>query len=254
MKKGKLRYEDFGYTMPVNDPVICCPPYHYRSIEAMYILYETDYESAAQMLPEPLEFTQDPPLAGLMMGNYTWSNLGIYREAILIFHVTYKGKKFLYLPNLFVTHEVPLIAGREIWGYAKKLANIEFKTERNQIISWVERPLGNRIVTAIVSPEINLSSDDWQNTDILSLKKIPNAEGNKKPDVCQLVGCAFKLTPIVGSDGIAELWRCKGSITYNTQSNDDAWYKAPVIKVIDAIYGWFNIYLPYGYIVHDYLA
>ena len=220
----------------------------------MYIAYETDYESAAQMLPEPLEFADDPPVAGIMMGDYTWSNLGVYREAILLFNVTYNGKKFLYIPNLFVTQEVPLIAGREIWGYAKKLADMEFKTERNQIISWVERPAGNRIVTAMVSPEVNLKLEDWENTDILSLKKIPSAEEGKGPDVCQLVGCEFKLTPLVGSDGNAELWRCKGSITYGSQSNDDAWHRASVVKILDSIYGWFNIHLPYGYIVHDYLA
>lgn len=253
-KKGKLKVQDFGYTMPVSDPAHCSPPFLYRGIEAFTIVYETDYESAAQMLPEPLEFSSDPPVAGLMMSNLTFSNFGPYKEAILMFNVIFKNKNYLYIPNLFVTQEDPLIGGREIWGYAKKLADMEFKKERNQIISWVERPSGNRLFTATVSPETNLKLEDWQNTDILSLKKIPSAEEGKKPDVCQLVGCEFKLTPILGSDGIAELWRCKGSLTFDSQSRDDAWHRAPVVNILDAIYGWFNIHLPYGYLVHDYLA
>ena len=253
-KKGKLSFDNFGYTMPVSDPAHCSPPYLYRNIDAFYIAYETDYETAAQMLPEPLEFADDPPVAGLMMSNLSFSNIGEYREAILLLNASYNGQKFLYIPNLFVTCEDPLIAGREIWGYGKKLADIEYWHERNQFCATVERPSGNRILTAQVSLEVNLKFEDWQNTDILSLKLIRSAVGNEKPDVCQLIGCEYALTPIVGSDGIAELWSCKGSLTWNSQSNDDAWHRVPVKNILASIYGRFNIHLPFGYLVHDYLA
>jgi hypothetical protein len=60
---------------------------------------------------------------------------------------------------------------------------------------------------------INLKFEDWKNTTLLSLKKIPSCDGNGI-DVCQLVGCEYILTPLVGSDGLAELWSGIGSVSY----------------------------------------
>ena len=66
-KRGKLKYQDFGFTMPINDPTVDKPPYHYRNIECMSITYETEYESAALMVPEELEFADDPPIVNVMV-------------------------------------------------------------------------------------------------------------------------------------------------------------------------------------------
>lgn len=212
-KKGLLKFDDFGYSMPVTDPAYSEPPYYYRSIEAISVSYETDYESVATMLPEPLTFTNDPPVATLMFSNIPFSTFGEYREAILMFSCQYKGKDYLYLPNLFVTQEDPMLGGREIWGYHKKLAELEFKHERNQITGSAERPVGNKLFDVTVSPKVNLKFEDWKNTTLLSLKKIPSCDGNGI-DVCQLVGCEYILTPLVGSDGLAELWSGIGSVSY----------------------------------------
>ena len=252
-KKGLLQQKNFGYSMPVSDPAYGRPPFIYRTVDFHCINFETNYESAGQMLPEPLEFADETPTASLMLSNIKMSNFGPYGEAILGLHASYRGKRFIYLPNLLVTQEDPLMGGREIWGYAKKTAKIEFTHERNQITAFVERPTGNRLVTATVSPQVNLKKEDWINTDILSLKLIPSAEEGKGPDVCQLVGCKYELFPFVGSDGICELWSGVGSVTWGSRSNDDAWHRVTVEKITGAIYGRFTINLPYGYIVHDYL-
>lgn len=171
----------------------------------------------------------------------------------MMYNVTFEGKDYYYLPYLFVTSEVPMLAGREIWGYNKKLAEMKFIHVRNQISCTVDRPEGTRIATATVSPQVNLPKEAWSNKDIISLKLIPSAEEGKEPDVCQLIGCTFTLSPVVGTDGIAELWDGIGSITWGSESNDDPWHKNEVTKVLGGTYGRFNIHLPYGYVLHDYL-
>lgn len=252
-KKGLLKMSDFGYTMPVTDPVCDSPPYFFRNVDLFAITFETDYESAAVMVPDLVEFAHDVPRASVMLSNIRMSSFGPYGEAILGFHVTFQGKPYTYLSNLFVTQEDPLSSCREIYGYAKKIAKIEFNHERNQFTCLVDRPVGNRILTATVSPQKQLRFEDWQNTDLLSLKHIPSVEEGKPPEVCQLVSCSFALTPFVGSDGKAELFSCKGSVTWGSQSQDDAWHRASVKNIVGAVLGRFNIHLPYGFIVHDYL-
>ena len=159
--------------------------------------------------------------------------------------VLYQGKKFAYIPNLYVTQEVPLIAGREIWGYGKKLASvIEIRREREEVMGFVERPTGHRLVTAVMRPERNVEAKVWNDAgiDLLSPKLIPSAEENKEPEVCQLIGCAYRLFPKVDTDGITELWTGKGNLIWNDPSEMNKLYRVPVKRILDCMYGWFNIY------------
>ncbi len=250
--KGKLDIKDyFGEVVPVTDPACCKPLHLYRNITMMAVTYETDYDAVAGMLPKELEFANDPPQVTVMVSDLSFSNLGEYGEAFLIFAAKYKGKDINYCPNLFVTQEVPLIAGREIWGFPKKLAKIDITHQRNQFIGVIERPHGNKLFDVIVSPEVNLKASDWVHKDSVVIKQIPRSDG-KALEVCKLVGVDYHLSPVVGTDGIAEFWSCTGSITFHSQSTDDPWWKAKVNKVIGAVYGKFNISLPYGYDLLDY--
>lgn len=250
--KGKLKYEDFGMIIPVTDAAASKPPIYYRNAEVISITYKTNYETAAKMLPEELEFAGDYPTATILISNYPFSTLGPYKEAILVLNVKYKGKEYGYMPNLFVTNEPPMLAGREIWGYAKKLAEIEFIKEHDQICAIIERPKGNRILTAEISPRENVKAEQWKNVDAISLKKIPSATG-EYDDVCQLIGCEYTLNPIVATDGITELWKGESSIKFENNNLLDPWYNVPVLEIEEAYYGHFNNYLPYGYILYDYL-
>lgn len=250
--KGKLQYKDFGKIIPVTDPASAEPPIYYRNAEVLAVTYETDYESAAALLPEELSFAGAVPTATLLLSNYGFSTLGAYREAILVLNAVFEGKEYCYMSNLFVTNEPPMLAGREIWGFAKKLADIGFTKEHDQICASLERPSGSRILTVTVSPRTNVKAEEWVNRDALSLKKIPSATG-QGDDVCQLVGCGYTLDPVVGSDGITELWSCSASVVFGGETRLDPWFQVPVRKITEAYYGHFNNYLPYGYIVYDYL-
>ena len=45
-----------------------------------------------------------------------------------------------------------MLGGREIWGFPKKLAAIEFKSERDMLFGTLERPAGVRLAGAVVRP------------------------------------------------------------------------------------------------------
>jgi acetoacetate decarboxylase len=53
-RPGRLARQNFGYSMPVDAPLYPKPPIYYRDAEAISVLYETDAEAAAAMVPEGL--------------------------------------------------------------------------------------------------------------------------------------------------------------------------------------------------------
>jgi hypothetical protein len=116
----------------------------------------------------------------------------------------------------------------------------------------IERPKGNRLATAIMRSIRNVPANSFNFPPILSLKVIPNAEESESPALAQLVSCDFRVTPIVGTDGIAEVWSGPGSLVYNSPTEADPWYKLAVREIVSCRYGFFNAYLPHGKILKTY--
>lgn len=250
-KRGRLVKSQFGPTMPVTAPAVQSPPFYYRNMEMIIVEYRTDEEEALRLLPDGLDLVE-PATAGIIIAKYHFSTFGPYNEAILCLACEWQGQPMTYLPNLFVTHETPLIAGREIWGYAKKLAHVEILKEHEEYMGIIERPKGNRIATAVMRTIHNVPLQNFKFAPILSLKVIPDAEESDGPALAQLVSCDFRVTPVVGTDGIAEVWSGPGSLVYNSPTEADPWYKLTVKEVVSCRYGLFNAYLPHGKVLKTY--
>jgi acetoacetate decarboxylase len=250
-KYGQLTESQFGFSMPVTSPAVQSPPFYYRNMEMIIVEYRTDEEAALSLLPEGLELIE-PATASVSFGKYPFTTFGPYNEAILGIACKWQGEAMTYLPNLFVSQEPPLIAGREIWGYAKKLAHIDVVQEREEFMGIIERPKGNRLATAVMRTVHNVPADGFDFPQIVSLKVIPDAEESEVPALVQLVSCDFRVSPVVGTDGIAEVWSGPGSLVYNSPTDADPWHKLSVEEVISCTYGSFNAHLPYGKIIKTY--
>ncbi|MEJ2367838.1 MAG: acetoacetate decarboxylase family protein, partial [Acidobacteriota bacterium] len=87
-----------------------------------------------------------------------------------------------YEPFLYVSSPLPLTAGREIWGYQKKLADIGLYYEQEAVRGQVNR-LGHQILKALVVPEYEADMEEvpWSEKGVFSLKYIPSAEEGRKP-------------------------------------------------------------------------
>ena len=249
--KGLLKFEEFGVTMPVTDPIVPGPPTWARG-ENFRISFEMEYDSAARHLPEPLEFLNDPP-TGMIVCNHDHfiSDSSPYLEASLVYHVTYRGKPFNYYTNLLVSEVEALVAGREIYGYPKKLAHIEYYIDQGQFCMTVDRPKGFRIFSAAVRPRRPKMIDPKENRDVLVLKVIPSPVIGERPQICQLVG----LEITAETDEAPDSWECGGSISWGVASTEDPWSETKITKILDSYYMRRNNYvsLASGYIVHDYL-
>ncbi|MCL2121176.1 MAG: acetoacetate decarboxylase family protein [Clostridiales bacterium] len=254
-KKGLLKVEEFGAVMPVTDPYVPGPPTWART-ELFRINFETDYESVARRIPEPLEFLNDPPTGTLLCSSAHFvSDSTPHMEANLIYHVTYEGKPYNFFANLFVSQVEALVAGREVYGYPKKFAHMEYYIDSGQICMTVERPKGFRIFSASVRTQRPKQIDPKDVRDILLLKVIPSPIIGAPPQVCQLVGITRSTPP--GDAPTPDTWECSGSISWGVNSTEDPWSGVKINKILDAYYtsAPTAVYgsLASGRIVHDYL-
>ena len=254
-KKGTLKFEDFGTTMPVTDPYVPGPPSFSRG-ESFRITFEMDYESVKHRLPEELEFLNDPPTGTLLCANAIFvSDATPFLEANLIYHVTYKGKPFNYITNVFLNEGEPLVAGREVYGYPKKLADMEFYWDKGQICMTVDRPRGFRIFSASVRTIAPKQPDPKDYRDVLLLKVIPSPIIGDPPQVCQLIGLPTNVGPEGLPKATPESFECSGTIAWGAVTAEDPWGETKITKILNAFYTKATGFgsLASGYIVHDYL-
>jgi len=76
---------------------------------------------------------------------------GSFSEAAIYVQVRHGELEGDYEPFLYVDSHVPLTAGREIWGFQKKMAEIGLFNEYEAVRGQVNR-LGHQILKALVVP------------------------------------------------------------------------------------------------------
>lgn len=236
--RGRLTLEKLGYSMPSDAPAFQAPPYHYRNAQAIAIKFETDPEAALEVLPEPLELIE-PAYANLSFYWYPFTTFGPYHEAILRLYARHDGKPLTYIQHIFVDTEPPMLAGREIWGYPKKLAKIGFERDRDMIVGTLERPAGVRLATVIVRPE-QPAQPGGSNGPTTGLRVIPSADpSTTRPALAELVAADSQ-------HKIHGLWEGAGSISFPDHSALDPVDRLPIRRILKATYTEYDILLPAG--------
>lgn len=241
-KQGRLNLQQCGYSMPVDAPAYQKPPFYYRGTHAISVAYETDTAAALALLPEPLALPE-PAIAALSFYEYRWSTFGPYNEVILSLMVEHKGRPLTYIAHIAVTTEPPMLGGREIWGYPKKLAAIDFKLERDMIYGTLERPAGVRLASAVVRPERPAPNGQVPALKPVSLRLIPSPEENaERPTCAELIEAEIEVRMI-------EAWVGNGSIQFAEGSTLDPWNALPVKKIMSANYMVSDMTLGWGKVI-----
>jgi len=235
------------------------PPYLYRGVEDIWVSYKADAASVESLLPPGVAAADDPPICIAWARWTNWSVFGPYHESYLMVRAIFEGETYLYQPFIFTDNEIPLQAGREVWGYAKKLAVMERSYGGSgtpygeQAVFTVERPKGKRIMTVSLACDRLGNPDELPAHPALSVRLIPNCEAGRPPSVAELVCLRAKGARHTSADGTPKLWEGRGSVTMDSPSTVDPWYLAAPTRIIK---GWFTVRdfeLPHGESVHNYL-
>src|SRR6478752_6456115 len=116
----------------------------YWDVDFVAIAFATDPAKAAALIPKELELINIPALGGqaaanLVFAKYRECDLGPYMEVIISIPVVHKAQIYAYVPAIYVDNDAALLAGREIGGYPKKMAQITMRNYGNLFLSHMAR-------------------------------------------------------------------------------------------------------------------
>jgi acetoacetate decarboxylase len=219
--QGKLTKADFGYSMPVDQPLYPAPPIEYKDSTILTYTYETDPDAAAAILPAPLCLTETPTVK-MVFATYGWSSVGFYNEVVQALSCTYNGTDYVYAVRLHVTTDKAMSSGREIGGFPKKIGHIEFNAGA-EIRSHLESPLGSRVCSAVMIPGQKITPPEFSPSKYVSLRVIPDPTDSDNPSICELLASDWELGP-------GDLWTGVGNVHLYGSSEMDPYHKLPVVN------------------------
>lgn len=247
--------------MPIAGPLYPPPPYEFRAARQTWVVYEADPAPIAALLPEGVRIDGDQAVCAAWACHYPVSSFGPYLEAYVVVRVEVAGERFWYQPVIVTDAEAPMAAGREVWGYGKKLAHITWSGQdvggpgTEQLVMTVERPRGVRLMTLSVLPDrlidgpelIGLEAAEALPT--LSHRVIPASEAGKAPLVDELIALDVRPRSHRGADGRLELWRGRGAVEFGSGSAGDPWHVFRPTRVLDAFSACTDFVLTQGRVV-----
>jgi acetoacetate decarboxylase len=236
------------------------PPYLYRGVEDIFVAYEADRAGVEALLPPGLQPADDVPVCIAWARWVPFSSFGPYHEAYVMIRADLDGETYLYQPFIFTDNELPLVAGREIWGFAKKLAIMERHSGGagqpfgEQTLFTVERPRGQRIMTVSMACEATFDPAGLEDLPVLSTRLIPSCEPDRPPSVAELVRLDVTAPLHRSADGTPMLFTGRASVSMDCRSEVDPWHLLAPTRVLQGWFGVFDFDLHHGRVVKDYLA
>jgi acetoacetate decarboxylase len=223
--RGQLTKDNLGFSMPADAPLYPRPPYDYKDASLMIFDYVTDGPSAARLLPAEAELA-DPATAGLVFASYPSSTLGAYREVVVFVDVLYQGRNVKYAAYLYVTTDVAMAAGREMGGFPKKIATIDFQGDKDHPYqAALERPAGLQLASGNLTLARQLEDNVSMTLNYLTLRLIPSPTKDAPPSLAELIE-----TDWVVSNGV--VWEGSGSCQITGASTTDPLQVVPVVELL----------------------
>lgn len=244
MKKSDVAKNAFA--MPLTNPSYPRGPYRFINREFFVITYESDMDKIRQVVPEPLEVTE-PIVKFEIIRMPDSTGFGDYTESGQLIPVTYQGKKGAYVLSTFLDDESPIAAGREIWGFPKKLANPSLKVVNETLVGKLDYENTQIAMATMGYKYKTLNIDEVYKSLMIPnylLKIIPDVDGSAR--ICELVEYYLADVTVKGAwSGPSELYLVPHAMANIAD--------LPVRKVISGVHILTDLTLPYGKVVFDYL-
>jgi acetoacetate decarboxylase len=236
-----------AFAMPFACPSYPRGPYRFVDREFLIITYHTDPEALAAVVPAPLEVAE-PVVKFEFIKMPDSTGFGHYCEAGQVIPVTYEGVSGGYVHAMYLNDHSPIAGGREIWGFPKKLATPHVAVDKDTLVGTLDY-YGLRIATGTMGFK-HQALDHDKVLEALAvpnfmLKIIPHVDGN--PRICELV--RYFLTEVT----LKGAWSGPGALELHPHALAPV-ASLPVREVVSAIHINTDLTLPYGEVVHDYLA
>ncbi len=236
-----------AFAMPFTSPAYPVGPYRFINREFLIITYRTDPEALAKVVPAPLEI-RDPIVKFEFIRMPDSTGFGDYTESGQVIPVTYKGEPGAYVHSMYLDCEPPIVGGRELWGFPKKLANPRVIVDKETLIGDLHfGPV--RVATATMGYKHKALDEAAVMASLklpnYLLKIIPHVDGS--PRICELV--RYHMTDIVFKGA----WTGPASLELMHHALAPV-ASLPVLEVLSGTHILTDLTLDLGTVVHDYLA
>jgi acetoacetate decarboxylase len=131
MKIDDVRRQAFA--MPLTNPSFPRGPYRFFDREYLIITYRTDPDALRAVVPEPLEMSE-PIVKYEFIRMPDSTGFGDYTEPGQVIPVRFRGEEGVYVHAMYLDDDGPIVGGRELWGFPKKLAQPKISHEGEVIV------------------------------------------------------------------------------------------------------------------------
>ncbi|TFG33841.1 hypothetical protein EU527_06320 [Candidatus Thorarchaeota archaeon] len=231
-----------GSSTPLLSPLYPGPPYHYVDAKIFLALFNPPEDSIQGLLPEPLRPSQ-MPLAGLLFAEQPCKEAGTFMESGMLVQCLFDNPETkeeevgVYFAYNYVDTDVAQAAGREIWGYPRKRAEITLDLKKDTLVGSTRRD-----GVTILKATCNLEDDgEWIDSGPnINIKMIPSVTG-KGYDLAAITAAYLKYTIKHGRSGEIE-------VELNNGPQDD-FSKVKVESTMIGLYFDCDILVPEGKVV-----
>jgi acetoacetate decarboxylase len=235
-----------AFAMPMSNPAYPPGPYRFVDREYLILTYRTDPKLLEKLIPAPLKMTE--PIVKFEFINMPDSTgFGHYCESGQVIPVTLDGVAGGYVHSMYLNDHPPIAAGRELWGFPKKLGEPELRVHKDTLMGTLDYS-DFRVATgtmgfkhqALDGAAVKKSME----APSFLLKIIPHVDGS--PRICELV--QYSLTDIT----IKGAWTGPGALDLIPHALAPV-AGLPVLEVISAVHILADLTLPLGTVAYDYL-
>ena len=232
------------YSTPTMSPLYEAPPNEYRDNWGMTIMFKTDPEVLARMVPEPLQPNEDG-LMGVQISEFFVSGFGRYNEMIFFTPVTFNGELGNFSHYLMLDNDIATGGGREIWGFPKKMGRVELEEKDGVLTGTVERG-GHLLVKASMQiGRMSRPEDLGGSATYYNHKLIPSVIEGAPPVVNKLTSTTLENVVI------KKVYNGRATLEFG-KSPVDRFHEIPIIEVLDGVYVNSDFDLTFGEVIHDY--
>jgi acetoacetate decarboxylase len=107
--------------------------------EMLVVLWETKPDIVRRLLPPPLKPAAQP-IVTAFVANYPRTSFDVtYLESAIFLRAEWEGEEGGYCLSMPVTSDIAMAGGREIFGFPKKIADVQLNRKGDTLEGWTER-------------------------------------------------------------------------------------------------------------------
>ena len=245
MTEDEVRQRAFA--MPLHNPAFPPGPYRFVNREYLIISYRTDPDALRALIPPPLELAE-PVVKFEFIRMPDSTGFGDYTESGQVIPVTHKGQHGGFVLSMFLNDHPPIAAGRELWGFPKKLGQPDLRVHTDTLMGTLDYS-EFRIATGTMGFKHRHMDHDVAKAALEApaflLKIIPHVDGT--PRICELVQYALTDVTVKGA------WTGPGGLDLRHHALAPI-ADLPVLEILSTVHIIADLCLPLGTVAHDYLA